>query len=64
MERAKLIQTSSLGLVLSPIALAVPPFRTASVKASKFFLCHGLPRKPAIEARHAGEWRFRKMADS
>src|SRR6266550_242104 len=64
MERAKFNHTSSCALVWSPVSPAVPPLRTASASAAKFFRLHGLARKLIIEARQAGEWRFKKVAAS
>ena len=63
-ERAKFTQISSCALVWSPVSLAVPPFRTASVSVPKFLRLQGLARKSIIVARHAGERRFKKAADS
>src|SRR6266446_2212243 len=64
MVLAKVTQSSSFGLVLSPCATDVPPVRTDSVSASKFLLCAALARKSAKVPIYAGECRLRKMADS
>src|SRR2546429_377513 len=64
MERAKFNHTSSCALVWSPVSPAVPPLRTASASAAKFFRLHGLARKLIIEARQAGEWRVQKVSAS
>src|SRR5438105_205695 len=61
---AKVTQSSSFGLVLSPCATEVPPFLTDSVSASKFLLGSALARKSAKVPIYAGECRLRKMADS
>ena len=50
-DLANATQTSSCGLELSPCTPVVPPLRTASVKASTFFLCQGLREKSG----HCGE---------
>jgi len=64
MVLAKVTQSSSFGLVLSPCATDVPPFLTDSVSASKFLLGAALTRKSAKVPIYAGECRLRKMADS
>src|SRR4029077_18055875 len=64
MERANATQNSSLGLVLSPPDQTDPPLRTASVNESKMLRARSVPKNPAIEARHAGDLRSRKIADS
>src|SRR5205809_1137442 len=64
MVLAKVTQSSSFGLVLSPCATEVPPFLTDAVSASKFLLGSALARKSAKVPIYAGECRLRKMADS
>src|SRR6202035_360932 len=64
MDCANATQNSSLGFVLSPADQTDPPLRTACVSESKFLRASSVPNNPAIEARHAGDLRSKKIADS
>src|SRR5246127_3807344 len=64
-ECAKATQNSSFGLVLSPPSFHTePPLRTDSVRESKRARVCLSPKNPAMDARHAGDLRSRKNADS